>query len=191
MTAPAPELTIEFHGADDLDRLLDELLAVYAEVYADRLGDPFSSLPRYSERLADYASRDGFSLVTGRVHSELIDYTLGMTLPAGSRWWEGFRGAADPDLFREDGHRTFAIAELMVRPAWRRQGHARALHDALLADRTEERATLLVRPDNAAARSAYFSWGWRKVGELQPFPDAPMFESLMLDLSSRTAAPPP
>lgn len=70
----------------------------------------------------------------------------------------------------------------MVRPQWRRRGYATALHDALLRHRAEARATLLVRPDNTAAHRAYRSWGWRKIGELQPFDDAPIFDAMVVDL---------
>ncbi|MEK8173506.1 GNAT family N-acetyltransferase [Streptomyces sp. M19] len=73
---------------------------------------------------------------------------------------------------------VFAISELMVRPAWRRQGIARVLHNALLTDRPEELATILVDPKNTPARSAYYAWGWKKLGDIQPFDNSPVFESL-------------
>jgi hypothetical protein len=56
------------------------------------------------------------------------------------------------------------------------------LHTHLLAGLTEERATLLVRPDAAAARSAYLSWSYRPIGRLQPFPDGPIYDAMMKDL---------
>jgi hypothetical protein len=52
----------------------------------------------------------------------------------------------------------------------------------LTQGRAEERATLLVLPDNVPARSAYLSWGWYKLGELQPFADAPVYDAMMLEL---------
>jgi ribosomal protein S18 acetylase RimI-like enzyme len=182
VTTAAPQLTIERSDASGLHEQRDELLKVYAEVYADRLDDPFFSLPRYWERLEAYGQRDGFSLVTGRLGGELIGYALGYTLPAGSRWWQGLRDAIDPKVLEEDGRRTFALTEIMVRSQWRRKGYARALHDALLADRAEERATLLVLPDNVPALNAYLSWGWYKLGELQPFADAPVYEAMVVEL---------
>ncbi len=177
-----PELAIQFHDAAGMHTLRDELLDVYAEAYAHRLHLEFSSLPRFWERLEAYASRIGFSLVTGRVNGELVAYTLGFTLPADSTWWRGLRGELNPEFTEEDGSRTFALTEMMVRPAYQRRGYARALHGALLADRPEQRATLLVRPDNTAARTAYLSWGWYKVGDLQPFDDAPVFEAMVREL---------
>ncbi|GAA1775447.1 hypothetical protein [Actinomadura chokoriensis] len=46
----------------------------------------------------------------------------------------------------------------------------------------EERATLLVREDNESAQRAYARWGWRKAGKVQPFPDSPHFDSMIIDL---------
>ena len=182
MTTAAPKLTVERAHTEGLHSQREELLAVYEEIYADHLDDPFFSVARYWERLRAYASREGFGLTLGHLNSELIGYALGYPLPATSGWWTGLRQNVGADLLRETGHRTFAVNEIMVRAAWRRRGYARALHDALLRDRPEERATLLVEPDNTPARSAYLSWGWRKLGDLQPFPDAPVYEAMLLDL---------
>jgi GNAT superfamily N-acetyltransferase len=160
-----------------------ELLAVYQEVYAADLADPFFALPRYRQRLEGYAARDGFSLALGRLGGHLVGYALGYPLPAGTAWWEGLRTPADPGLSAEDGRRTFGVNEIMVRAPWRRRGYARRLHDALLHGRPEQRATLLVLPGNAPAQAAYAGWGWRKVGELQPFPDAPRYDAMILTLA--------
>jgi ribosomal protein S18 acetylase RimI-like enzyme len=182
MSGVGPELAIRQHDSSGLHEQCEAVQAAYEEINADWLDDPFYSWPRYWERLEAYASREGFSFVTGWLNGELIGYALGYPLPARSRWWEGMRGAVDPSLLAETGNRTFAINELMVRPRWRRRGYARVLHDALLRDRTEQRATLLVRPDNIPAQAAYRSWGWFKLGELQPFPDAPVFDALVREL---------
>jgi GNAT superfamily N-acetyltransferase len=180
-----PHFIVRSYDASGLHAYRDDLLNLYAEVYAERLDDPFFSLPRYWERLAAYGERDGFTVVTGRLDNELIGYALGYTLPAGSRWWQGLRQEVYPDLLEENGRRTFALTEIMVRTAWRRCGYARVLHDALLTDRREERATLLVLPDNVPAKTAYLSWGWHKLGELQPFDDAPVYDAMVLELKGR------
>ena len=83
----------------------------------------------------------------------------------------------------EDGKRTFAFSEIMVRQAWTGRGIAHALHDELLRGRDEQRATLLVEPDNPTAYRAYLRWGWRKVAQLRPaWPGAPLFDVLILPL---------
>ncbi|NUT37091.1 MAG: GNAT family N-acetyltransferase [Hamadaea sp.] len=170
-------------GQAEAHRQCERLIAVYREVYRDNLHDPFYSAPRYRDRLMAYATRDGFTLVTGEIEGELVGYALGATLPAGTRWWNGLHAPMSPQLIAEDGRRTFALNEIMVREPWRRRGHARALHDALLDGRPEQRATLLVDPANEPARSAYLSWGWLDFGLVTPFPDSPTFDALLLDLT--------
>ncbi|MEU5877371.1 hypothetical protein [Spirillospora sp. NPDC047279] len=41
---------------------------------------------------------------------------------------------------------------------------------------------LLVWEDNDSAQNAYARWGWKKVRKLWPFPDAPDFGSLVIEL---------
>jgi predicted GNAT family acetyltransferase len=72
----------------------------------------------------------------------------------------------------------------MVVPDWQGKGVAHALHDELLGSRHEERATLLVREDNTAAKTAYARWGWHKVGKLRPYPDSPHFDAMILRLDA-------
>lgn len=182
MDSTAPELAIQRYDVSGIDSQQDDILRAYTEVYAEQLDDPFFSTPRYWQRLEAYAARAGFTLATGRLGNELIGYMFGYTLPADSRWWHGLRGDVDSALFTETGRRTFAVTDLLVRPPWRRRGYARALHDTLLLPRPEARATLLVLPDNIPARTAYLAWGWHKLGELQPFDDAPVFDAMVREL---------
>ncbi|BCB90654.1 GNAT family N-acetyltransferase [Phytohabitans suffuscus] len=178
------DLVIERHDAAGLRAIREPVLAVYREVYADQLGDPFRTPERFWERLDAYASRDGFGMVCASVRSELAGFALGYPLPPRSRWWEHLRGEheGDPAFTWEDGTRTFAFNELMTAPAWRGRGLAHAVHDALLTGRPEQRATLLTRPDNEPAHSAYLRWGWRVVGTMRPFADSPVFDAFVLDL---------
>jgi GNAT superfamily N-acetyltransferase len=178
------------------------LVAVYAEVYAAQLDNPFYSVERFGERFEGQTARPGFALVTA--HSavqedgaasngtgaaggfdDLLGYAYGMPLAPTTLWWDGLLDPLSAELLVEDGTRTFAINEIMVRAPWRRRGIAKRLHDALLADRQEKRATLLVDPSNAPARAAYASWGWIDLTTIRPFPDAPVYQSLLLDLESR------
>lgn len=183
MNSDYSELTIEKRGSTALRELRTIILEACREVYAEHLEDPFFSLPQYWQRLETYSRRPGFTLVVGWIGNELVGYALGYTLPAESKWWSGIQGKVEASLLVEDGKRTFALTELAVRPQWRRRGYARALHGTLLRGRAETRATLLVLSDNTPARAAYQSWGWRKIGKLRPFEDAPLFDAMLLDLS--------
>lgn len=187
MTETRDELDLVTVGGDQLGGLRAELLDVYRDAYADRIGNPFYAPDRYWERISGYATRDGFALVAGRVDDALVGYALGFRLAADTAWWEDLQTPVEPADVVEDGARTFAVNELMVRPVYRGRGYGRALHDALLTGRPERRATLLVRPDNHPARPAYVRWGWRKLGETQPFPDSPRYDVMVYNLAAREA----
>jgi hypothetical protein len=57
------------------------------------------------------------------------------------------------------------------------------LHETLLAERNEERATLLVDPTRSDGRlkAVYESWGYRDIGAQQPFDDSPIFATMLRD----------
>lgn len=177
----APTLALERHDRLAVPALRDELVDVHVDARRDLLDNPFYSADRFGERLDAYAADPGFDLVAGRIDGLLVGYAFGGPLSANTRWWQGLVTPVDPDLTRETGTRTFAFREIIVRLAQQRRGYAHRLHDELLAGRPEERATLLVRTDNPA-RDLYLRWGWRIVGQLQPFPDSPVFDSMVVDL---------
>src|SRR6266568_4292735 len=83
------------------------------------------------------------------------------------------------------GQEGFALVELLVRVRWRRQHIAQTMHDLLLKDRPEERATLTVLPEAAPAQSAYRNWGWRRVAQKRnPLPGSPLFDVLVKPLTA-------
>src|SRR5207248_3279873 len=98
-------------------------------------------------------------------------------------WWRHLTTPLPGDVTAEHPGRTFALTELLVRAAWRRQGIGRALHDAVLADRPEERATLAVPPAAAAAQQALHAWGWQKVARTRgPRPGSPVSDVFVTPL---------
>jgi len=174
-------LHLRHHRAAAVPALRDGLLDVYADSHADQLEHPFYAVDRYWERVENYLRGPAFDLVTAHLDDLLVGYTFGNALPADTRWWTALRGADDPDLTRETGNRTFAFREFMTRKRHQGRGVGRQLHDELLAHRSEERATLLVRTDNPA-RELYLRWGWTIVGTMQPFPDSPVMEAMVRPL---------
>jgi GNAT superfamily N-acetyltransferase len=176
------DLVLEVTDAAGLHQLREPLMDVYRDAYADKLDHPFFTEARMWERLEAYATRDGFTLVLAYEGGELVGYALGNTFMAGSRWGQGMITDVAPALLVEDGKRTFGFNYIMVRHTYRRRGIAKALHDKLIASRHEVRACLLVLPENVAARSAYLTWGWYKIGDLRPFDDAPVYDAMLLDL---------
>jgi len=58
-----------------------------------------------------------------------------------------------------------------------------AMSNALLEGLPVERASLLVRSDNIAAYTAYKSWGFYVIGQMQPFEDSPVYEVMVKELA--------
>lgn len=110
---------------------------------------------------------------------------MGWPLQHDAAWWDALvLDEGDPAEFTaETGARTFALSEIMVSAEHTGQGLARALHDELLRGRTEQRATLLVNPDNERAYARYRKWGWYRVGRQRPsWEGSPVFDVLMREL---------
>lgn len=177
-------ITYAIHDAASASGLLDTVIvAIYEATHADLLSNPFYSTPRFTERVRGYLKAPGFGLAIATAYEVPAGLAFGYALQPAAAWWDGLITPVPEGFTTETGRRTFALCEIMTDPRWQRQGIARALHDRLLASRREERATLLVRRDNEAAHAAYATWGWRKSGLLQPYPDAPVYDALVLPLA--------
>lgn len=139
--------------------------------------------PEAVRRERVWRRQPGFALVEARHGEYLVGYASGMPLRPSTSWWRGLTTPLPDDVTTEHAGRTFAVTELLVRAAWRRQGIGRELHELLLDGRTEERATLTVPPAAAAAQAALRAWGWRKIARARNDEDAgPMLDVLVLNL---------
>jgi len=178
-----PGITFTRHDPADAEKILDSVIVpVYVASHQDVIDRPFYSAERFAERVRSYAKAPGFEIVIAYVGGAPVGQAFGYALPVNARWWAGLTTSVPDGFTVETGSRTFALNELMVVPERQGRGVARALHDALLGGRSEERATLLVREDNTSAQRAYARWGWRKVAKIQPFSDSPHFDAMILDL---------
>ncbi|MFI2279722.1 GNAT family N-acetyltransferase [Nocardia beijingensis] len=184
------DLNFQRYTAAQARELRDEVEAIFRDSYVDAIesGEEFESPEAFMHRFDAYTDPDRageFELVIARLHGEPCGQAWGWPLTAETRWWDGLElDQGDQASFTaENGSRTFAFSEIMVRKQFTGKGVARALHDELLEGRPEQRATLLVRPDNHRAYDNYRRWGWHRVGTLRPdWPDAPRFDVLMRDL---------
>jgi GNAT superfamily N-acetyltransferase len=176
-----PDIAMEQLGVDGATARIDEIVAAYVEVYA-HTGDEFFGEDRFRQQLAGHMRAPAWELVSADLDGELVGFIYGFTLPAATAWWRGLLTEVSPGFTEEDGRRTLAISEVLVRAPWRRQHVGRRLHDTLLSGRSEERATLLVEPDNGPAQAAYAAWGWHKVAQLRPgWAGAPLYDVLVLE----------
>ncbi|MEU4310991.1 GNAT family N-acetyltransferase [Nocardia sp. NPDC024068] len=186
MTAPE----MRHHTAAQAREIRAAVEDIYRRSYIEAIasGDPFDSPEAFMRRFDAYTAPDrlpGFDLVVAYLDGAPAGQTWGWPLRPGAAGWDGVQlDDADAAQFTaEDGHRTFALSEIMVCSGHSGRGIARALHDELLRGRPEQRATLLVEPDNERAYARYRKWGWYRVGWLRPgWDDAPIFDALILDL---------
>jgi GNAT superfamily N-acetyltransferase len=159
----------------------DDLRRIYAEAFAEA---PYCEGPpevdRAFARFRTHARRSGFRAALARDGQGVpTGMGYGYPLSSASRWWDSLAVPAPEALRREDGHRTFGLFELGVRPAWRRQGIAAALHTALLDGLPQERVVLNTHPQAVAANAAYLSWGYVKIGESRPWDGAPLHNMML------------
>lgn len=164
-------------GHDDLPQIRQTLLDVHADAYADEMHDEFRQ--RFPWFVDHWGGNPGFSCVIGYDSGEPVGFAYGAPATHGREWWrEHIKHPVDEDS-------TFSVSELMVRHRWRKTGTAERLHAALLSDRPEALAVLLVDPDHPKVQALYERWGYRKVGNRQPFPDSPKYAVMLAELPLR------
>jgi hypothetical protein len=183
----AEHVALEMISGDQAISQLDELRALYMDVYAEppyEWGEEHAAL--FAERFQAQAHEDGFALVEAREDQDLVGIVFGLAVQpvsGSSGWWRNVTSELPAQLTAEWPGRTFAIVELLVRAPWRRQHIAEDMHDLLLGDRTEERVMLTALPAAAAAQAAYQKWGWQKVSQKRnPLPGSPLFDVLVKQL---------
>ncbi|GAA3808214.1 GNAT family N-acetyltransferase [Streptomyces chiangmaiensis] len=169
---------LRHYGHDDLPQIRQTLLDVHADAYADDMTEFDERFPWFVDH---WGSHPGFACVIGYEGDEPVGFAYGAPATPGREWWREHMQDAPTD------DSTFSFSELMVRHAWRKTGAAERLHTALLADRPEALAVLLVDPDHPKVQALYERWGYQKVGNRQPFPDSPNFAVMLRSLN--TAAP--
>jgi GNAT superfamily N-acetyltransferase len=161
----------------------DELQALHAEIYAEPPYGRHDDAALFADRFRVQRRQPGFVLAEARHGGYLVGYAAGMPLRPSTAWWRDLTTPLPQDVTAEHPGRTFALADLLVRAPWRRQGIAGALHDLILASRPEDRATLTVLPAASPAQHAFGCWGWRKVARTRdPRPGSPVYDVLLITL---------
>ncbi|GGZ95015.1 hypothetical protein GCM10010371_63620 [Streptomyces subrutilus] len=178
-------MTVEIKqaSADQLPLIRQEILDIHVEVRHHDFGlnTEFNSRARFDERLTAYSARPGWSAVMGYDDGEPVGFCFGVPLGPDTAWWSSMTTPLPEGYTVEDGTRTVALNEIVVRKPWRGSGVAWQLHEAWLAHRHEQRVTLLVNPEagNGSVQAVYEAWGYSRIGEQQPFPDSPVYASMI------------
>ncbi len=169
----APIIDLRRYGHDDMPGIRQTLLDVHADAYFERRHEEF--VQRFPWFVDHWGGHEGFACVVAYQGGEPVGFTYGAPGEPGREWWREYltEEPADPS--------TFSVSELMLRPAWRKQGLGERLHTALLTGRPEALAVLTVDTKRPRLKAMYEGWGYRKIGERQPFPDSPLYAVMLLD----------
>ncbi|MEU8764287.1 GNAT family N-acetyltransferase [Streptomyces sp. NPDC048659] len=162
----------------DLPAVRQTLLDVHADAYANDMNE-FTQ--RFDWFVDHWGSNPAWSCVVAYEADEPAGFAYGAPAMPGREWWREHLTVPPDDAS------TFSVSELMVRPRWRKTGTAKQLHVALIADRPEALAVLLVDPQHPKVQALYEAWGYHQVGTRQPFPDSPNFAVMLLDLRAAGA----
>jgi len=155
------ELQLGRYDAKSVDAIYPELVQLYTDTHQNLAGNAFYGTERFAADFVKQRAHNGFELVSARIDGKLVGVVFGFTEIPGEQ---------------------YALCEIMVSPDYQRRGIAKRLHDELLRLRPERRADLYVRKDNAPAQAAYKKWRWTKIGDVQPTPQSPNFDELILPL---------
>ncbi|MGW2651169.1 GNAT family N-acetyltransferase [Streptomyces sp. NPDC001393] len=168
-TAPVTEL----RTFTDLELIRGDVIDVYAEVRAPLLHLPNYAIHAFGERLDRHGAEPGFTAVLAYADDQPVGYVYGNRIEHGDRYWQ----RTTPEPAEEYTSRpAVALKEIGVRPARRKTGTARRMHDTFLATRDEPNVTLMVNPaaGDGKVHSLYESWGYRDIGQSQPSAASPV-----------------
>lgn len=169
----AHALALSHHTSDDAAQLLDELCDVYADAYGAVPGeDTREKSSAFRERATAALQGANYSLVTAHAGDQLVGFAFGYSLRSKGGWWDGLQPAPPEGFTEETGSRTVVLSEIEVRRAWQGRGIGRAVHDAFLSQRSEDRATLASNPKAADTHALYERWGWQRMGIVPEQPGA-------------------
>lgn len=184
---PATGVTFQVLDSRQAGARGGDLLALHDEVYGGADDGGRCASGQYARQFRVWLRQPGFVLATAASGSYLVGYACGMPLRPSTSWWQELTRPLPGPVTAEHPGRTFALLDLAVRASWRRQGIGRTLHDLVMRGRPEERATLTVPQDAAAARQAFRAWGWQAVARTRGrHPGAPARDVLLLPLAQET-----
>lgn len=172
-----PNLDIKFEVHTDASQ---NLISAMAELYWTdfvpqelRQANPeFYSKPRFLKRMKGYASRPFFRFITAHVGGELVGFTTTASLIPSSTWWEEMTPKQPPEFYPEDGSRTLAIFDVLVKEDFRGHKIATELHRLSVKDITFQRVTLLSSKPQQPAFDMWLHFGYEIIGN-KPMQNGP------------------
>ncbi|MGW7688729.1 GNAT family N-acetyltransferase [Streptomyces asiaticus] len=170
----AAGLDIRHFGHDDLADIRQTIIDLHAAAAGPDRDDDFKK--KFPWFVDHWGGHPEFSCVIAFDGDKAVGFAYGAPARPGREWWREY---LDPAPEKE---LTFSYSELAVIPEWRKQGVAERLTRTLMAGRDEVLVVLLVDLEHPRVQALYESWGFRKVGERQPFPDSPVYAVMLAEL---------
>jgi ribosomal protein S18 acetylase RimI-like enzyme len=168
------DLDVRRFAHEDLPQIRQTIIDIHADAQGEAMQDDFKK--RFPWFVDHWGGNPGFDCVMAYEGDEAVGFAYGAPATEGREWW---REHLDP---APEKSRTFSYSELAVRQSWRKKGVADLLSRALFEGRGEDLAVLLVDVTHPKVQELYESWGFRKVGERQPFPDSPVYAVMLAEL---------
>lgn len=168
------DLVMRHYTHDDLPQIRQLLIDLGTEASPDTMDNPFRQ--RFPWFVDHWGRNPGFACVIAYADNEPVGFAYGAPATENREWW---REHVHPAPQKS---RTFAVSELRIRPKWRKTDASTRTHAALLHDRPEDLAVLLVDVLHPKVQALYESWGYRKVGESQPLADSPRYAVMLAEL---------
>jgi GNAT superfamily N-acetyltransferase len=180
-----PDVRVQLDTPEAVHKYEEPIFQLYYDTFSKPPYQwPDNEEAAFRQRLTRLARDSTFGIATAWIDEELVGFAYGYTLRPDTSWWQGFVTPVPEELTTEWEGRTFALIDFAVAAIWRGHRIGRQLHDTLLGNRHESRATLAMEPAAHDARAIYEHWGWRVVGRLRgPTTDfAPEFDIMVRDL---------
>ncbi|WP_331748465.1 GNAT family N-acetyltransferase [Streptomyces sp. NBC_00648] len=179
-------MTVELRHYRDVEEVRNTIVDIHVEVRQldFKLVGDFYRAERFNDRLTNHSSAPGWEAVIAYDDGTPAGFAYATPLGPKTRWWSAMTTPLPDGYTEENGTRTLALNEIVIRRTWRGTGLAHRIHEDLLTGRTEERATLLVNPKagDGKVQAVYERWGYGRIGDQQPFPDSPVFAAMMRSL---------
>lgn len=170
----AAGLDIRRFGHDDLPQIRQTIIDLHAAAAGSDRDDDFKK--KFPWFVDHWGGNADFACVLAYDGDEAVGFAYGAPAVPGREWWREHLDQAPEKAV------TFSYSELAVSPNWRKKGVADLLSRALLEGRDEDLAVLLVDVKHPRVQALYEDWGFRKVGERQPFPDSPVYAVMLAEL---------
>ncbi|MGW4032785.1 GNAT family N-acetyltransferase [Streptomyces sp. NPDC004838] len=168
------ELVVRRFTHEDLPEIRQALIDIHADAYADAMDAEFNQ--RFPWFVDHWGGNHGFDCVIAFDGEAPAAFAYGAPSTPYREWWREHLKETPAE------HRTFSYSELAVRTRYRKTGTAELVTWALLDGRDEDLVVLLVDTDHPRVQALYETWGFRKVGERQPFPDSPVYAVMLAEL---------